>query len=76
MVARRNERLSNAGAAGEETEGTLDAAARGAGVALKGRSTVFGTTWWVLIPKRGGRVDWLVGRAGILWLDVTGAGRS
>ena len=49
---------------------------RGAGVVLKGRRTDCETTCEVLIFARAARVDWLVGGAGILWLDVTGAWRS
>ena len=48
----------------------------GAGVVLEGRRTDCETTDGVLILARAARVDWLVGGAGILWLDVTGAWRS
>ena len=50
--------------------------ARGAGVVLVGLRTVCETTGKVLIFALEARVDLLVGSAGMLLLDVTGAGRS
>ena len=56
--------------------GVVLGTARGAGVVLVGLRTVCETTGKVLIFALEARVDLLVGSAGILWLDLTGAGRS